>query len=141
MIIPYVVIDGNKYAVIQGSYLRQWVRSFTSYLAANIVRLNFVDKGPGVRTYSFQLSLTQWDPQTIPFKSGITGTPEQQMAALETTYQKIATPVAFTDPFGNSSPFGVYMTDLKQTIPNMATPQETFIVAQIQLTEATQTVN
>jgi len=63
------------------------------------------------------------------------------MTALETTYQKIATPVTFTDVLGNASTYGVYMTDLKQTIPNWATPQETFILAQIELTNATQTVN
>jgi len=141
MINPYIILDGHAYAVEQGSYLRQWVRSFTSYLAANIVRLNFIDKGPGVRTYTMALTLTNWPPNSVPYKSGVTQTPEVQMANLEATYAKIATAVGFTDPFGTASTFGVYMTDLQQTVPNWATPQSTFIRAQIQLTEATQTVN
>lgn len=141
MILPYITLDGHNYAVVQGSYLRQWIRSFTSYLAANIVRLNFVDKGPGVRTYSFQLHLAPWGSGSLPYLSGVTQTPEQQMAQLEATYSKIATPVAFTDPLGNASVFGVYMTDLQQSIPNYGTTEETFIMATVQLTEATQTVN
>lgn len=140
MITPYITIDGNKFAVVQGSYLRQWVRSFTSYLAANIVRLNFIDKGPGIKTYSFQLHLVSW-PAGVLRTAGITGTPEQQMSQLETTYAKIATPVQFIDPFGTTSANGVYMTDLQQSIPNAATPQQTYIIATVQLTEATQTVN
>lgn len=141
MINTYITLDGHRYAIVQGSYLRQWIRSFTSYLAANIVRLNFIDKGPGVRTYSFQLMLAPWGSDSLPYKAGITQTPETQMSQLEATYQKIATPVQFIDPFGTASAFGVYMTDLQQSIPNYATSQESFIIAQIQLTEATQTVN
>lgn len=141
MVATYITLDGNKYPLTPGSYARQWIRSFTTYLAANIVRLNFIDKGPGVRTYSFQVVLSQWPSNSAPFQSGITQSPETQMSNLETTYQKIATPVAFTDPFGNPSTFGVYMTDLQQTIPLYATSQQTFILATIQLTEATQTVN
>lgn len=141
MINPYIILDGHPYAVVQGSYLRQWVRSFTSYLAANIVRLNFIDKGPGVRTYSFSLHLSTWPPNSEPYKAGVTQTPEVQMAQLEATYQKIATPVQFIDPFGAQSTYGVFMIDLQQTIPNYGTKQTTFILAQIQLTEATQTVN
>lgn len=141
MINPYITLDGTKYALVQGSYLRQWVRSFTSYLSANIVRLNFVDKGPGVRTYSFQVMLANWPTGGLLANKGLTQTPEQGMAALEATYSKIATPVSFTDPFGTTSTYGVYMTDLQQTIPPYSTSQETFIVATVQVTEATQTVN
>lgn len=140
MINTYITLDGNKYAIVQGSYLRQWVRSFTSYLAANIVRLNFIDKGPGVRTYSFQLMLSKW-PSGILTAAGITATPETQMSQLEATYAKIATPVQFIDPFGTTSTYGVYMTDLQQTIPNYGTTQQSYIIATVQLTEATQTVN
>lgn len=141
MINPYITIDGNRYAVVQGSYLRQWIRSFTSYLAANIVRLNFIDKGPGVRTYTMQLNLANWSSDSLPYKAGITQSPETQMNNLETTYQKIATPVQFIDPFGNAATYGVYMTDLQQTIPNWGTQQRTYILVTVQLTEATQTVN
>jgi len=140
MINPYITLDGNKYALVSGSYIRQWARSFTSYLSANIVRLNFVDKGPGVRTYTFQVYLSQWPVGSIPYVNGITASPETQMTALETTYAKIATPVGFTDPFGTVSTNGVYMTDLQQTIPNYGTSQQSFIIATVQLTEATQVV-
>lgn len=141
MINPYITLDGSRYALVQGSYIRQWIRSFTSYLAANIVRLNFIDKGPGVKTYSFQVYCVHWPAGSVPALAGITGTPEQQMTALETTYSKIATPVSFTDPFGVTSANGVYMTDLQQTIPNYGTSQQSFIIATVQITEATQTVN
>lgn len=141
MINPYITLDGNKYAIVAGSYNRQWVRSFTSYLAANIVRLNFIDKGPGVRTYSMQLYLAPWQTGSLPQVNGVNTSPETQMTQLETTYAKIATPVSFIDPFGNASTFGVYMTDLQQVIPNYGTTQSTYITATVQLTEATQTVN
>lgn len=141
MINPYVTIDGNKYAIVAGSYSRQWIRSFTSYLSANIVRLNFIDKGPGVRTYSMQLYLAPWSTSSIPGVNGVTLSPETQMSQLETSYKKIATPISFTDPFGVASSFGVYMTDLQQVIPNYGTQQSTYIVVTVQLTEATQTVN
>lgn len=141
MILPYVTIDGNKYAIVSGSYSRQWIRSFTSYLSANIVRLNFIDKGPGVRTYSMQLYLAPWSATSIPGANGVNTSPETQMSQLETSYKKVATPIAFTDPFGNASTYGVYMTDLQQVIPPYGTAQSTYIIATVQLTEATQTVN
>lgn len=141
MINPYVTIDGNKYAIVAGTYSRQWVRSFTSYLAANIVRLNFIDKGPGVKTYSMQLMLAPWGTGSLPQLNGVSTSPETQMSQLETSYAKIATPITFIDPFGNSSTNGVYMTDLQQVIPNYGTTQSTYIIATVQLTEATQLVN
>jgi hypothetical protein len=141
MIYPYVVLDGNTYAVVSGSYIRQWVRSFTSYLAANIVRLNFIDKGPGVQTYSFQLHLAPWGSSSLPFLSGITQSPEQQMAQLDASYGKVATPLSFIDPFGVSSTYGVYMTDYQISIPQYGTSEKSFIMATVQLTQATQTVN
>jgi hypothetical protein len=137
----YITLDGNNYAVVSNTYLRRWIRSFTSYLAANIVRLNFIDKGPGVRTYSFQLQLAPWGSSSLPYLEGVTASPEAQMAQLEATYAKIATPVSFTDPLGNTSTYGVYMTDLQQVIPPYATAQITHIIATVELTEATQTVN
>jgi hypothetical protein len=141
MITPYVTIDGNKYAVVTNSYLRRWIRSFTSYLSANIVRLNFIDKGPGVRTYTMQLALNNWGVGTVPYVNGITQSPETQMSQLETTYARVATPVSFTDPLGNTSTYGVFMTDLQQSIPMYATPNTVAIVATVELTEATQPVN
>lgn len=137
----YITLDGNNYAIVSNSYLRRWIRSFTSYLAANIIRLNFIDKGPGVRTYSFQLQLAPWGSTSLPYLNGVTASPEQQMAQLEATYAKIATPVAFIDPLGNPEPFGVYMTDLQVTIPPYATAQVTHLIVTVELTSATQLVN
>ena len=105
------------------------------------MRLNFIDKGPGVRTYSFQLHLAPWGSTTLPYLNGVTASPETQMTQLEASYAKIATPISFTDPFGRVSPNGVYMTDLQQAIPPYGTVQETFILATLELTEATQLVN
>ena len=141
MINPYVTIDGNKYALASDTYTRKWIRSFTSYLAANIVRLNFIDKGPGVRTYNFQVICAPWGSATLPYLNGVTSSPETQMTNLETTYAKIATPISFTDPLGNVSTYGVYMTDLQQTIPKYSTTQDVYIIATVELTEATQGVN
>jgi len=105
MINPYVIIDGNKYAVVTGSYSRQWIRSFTSYLSSNVVRLNFIDKGPGVRTYSMQLYLAPWSTTSIPGLNGVNTTPELQMAQLEVTYSKVATTIIFIDPFNEPPTF------------------------------------
>ena len=141
MILPYVTIDGNKYAIVAGSYSRQWIRSFTSYLSANIVRLNFIDKGPGVRTYSMQLHLAPWGSNSLPALSGVNTSPEGQMAQLEASYAKIATPISFTDVFGTTLSNGAYMTDLQQVIPLHGTSQSTYIIATVTMTEATQLVN
>ncbi len=137
MILPYISLDGYNYAIASNSYQRRWVRSFTSYLAANIVRLNFVDKGPGVKTYNFQLILAPWGSTTLPFLNGVTSSPETQMAQLETSYSKIAAPIFFTDPFGATYPQGVFMTDLQQSIPPYATTQTPYIIATVELTENT----
>lgn len=141
MILPYITLDGHNYSIVQGTYRRDWQRSFTTTLSANIVRLNFIDRGPGVRTYTFSLNLATWPTGSLPYNAGITQSPETQMSQLETSYKKIAIPISFIDPFGTTSTFGVYMTDLSQTIPNYGTQQTSFIVAAIQLTEATQLVN
>ena len=88
-----------------------------------------------------KLVLANWGPNSVPYKvAGITSTPEAQEATLENTYSLIATPVPFVDPLGNASAFGVYMTDLQITIPDWSTPEQTFILASIQLTNATQVV-
>ena len=141
MIYPYVTIDGNNYALASGSYTRNWVRSFTSYLAANIVRLNFIDKGPGVQTYNFQVICAPWGSNTLPYLNGVTVSAEQQMLNLEASYAKVATPIQFITPLGVTEPYGVYMTDLQQTIPKYATSQEAYIIATVELTAATQTLN
>lgn len=138
----YVVIDGNKYAVAAGTYIRKWLRSFTSELASSIIRLNFVDRGPGLRSYSMTLQLVNWDPSSQCYKDGITKSAIQQMQDLETSYAKIATSIQFLDPFGNppSAGTGVYFTNLNQIVPNYSTVSKPYILAEVELTESTQVV-
>lgn len=138
----YVTIDGFKYAVTSGTYIRKWVRSFTSQLAANIIRLNFVDRGPGVRVYDMTLLLVTWPPGSTMYNDGITQTALQQMANLESTYAKVATSVQYFDPFGNppSASSGVFFTNMNQIIPNYATSEKQYINVDIELTESTQVV-
>lgn len=138
----YVTIDGFKYAVASSTYIRKWLRSFTSELAANIIRLNFVDRGPGLRTYSMTLQLNTWPANSKLYQAGITQTALQQMANLEASYAKVATSIRYLDPFGNppSASKGVYFTNLNQIIPNYSTDQKIFILAEIELTESTQVV-
>lgn len=120
---PYVIIGGNKYAIQQGTYVRKWQRQFTATLSANIVELNFVDRGPGIQTYDFTLILATWKPDSLMYQVGITQTMAQQIAALEALYLQVNSKLPFVDPYGNSPTLGVvYMTDLQETIPNFATP-------------------
>lgn len=138
----YIVLDGNKYAISMGSYIRKWLRSFTSELASNIIRLNFVDRGPGLRTYSMTLILATWSTNSNVYQDGVTKTAEQQMSDLEASYAKIATSLQFLDVFGNppSASSGVYFTNLNQIIPNYSTVEKPYILAEIELTESTQVV-
>lgn len=139
----YVTIDGFKYAVATGSYIRKWLRSFTSQLAANIVRLNFIDNGPGVRVYSMTLQLESWNPNSQVYQDGVTQTITQQLANLEASYGKAATSLQFLDAFGNppSASSGVYFTNYNQIIPNYGTVEKVYVLAEVELTESTQTVN
>ena len=138
----YVIIDGNKYAVSAGTYIRKWLRSFSSQLASSIIRLNFVDRGPGLRTYTMTLQLASWAPGSTLYNDGITKSAIQQMSDLETSYAKIANSIQFVDVFGNppSAGKGVYFTNLNQIVPNYATVEKPYILAEVELTESTQVV-
>lgn len=100
-----VCIDGSYYAVQQGTYVRRWTRSFSSNLAANIVRLNFVDRGPGIRVYSMQLNAYNWVSSTKPYSQGANTNFDSQRSTIEASYSKIATPISFIDPFGEPPTF------------------------------------
>lgn len=143
MIYRYIEIDNNKYAVATGTYIRDWQRSFTSQLASSIIRLNYVDRGPGLRVYQMTLQLSTWSSASELYKDGITKTAEQQMSDLEASYAKIAKSLQFQDAFGNppSASSGVFFTDLKQIVPNYGTQEKSYILAQVELTESTQNVN
>lgn len=140
----YVVIDGNKYVVAAGTYVRKWARAFSSQLAGNIIRLNFVDRGPGIRVYDMTLILQTWPPNSQPYLDGVTQSWDTQLTNLEASYGKVATVISFQDPLGQSpgpsSQYGVFFTNFNQIIPNYSTPQSTRLLAEIELTEATQVV-
>jgi hypothetical protein len=143
-----VKINGFWYAVQQGTYVRKWQRQFTATLAANIVELNWVDRGPGIKTFDFTLHIVTWDPSSIPYKLGVTQTWDVQMANLETAYLAVNTSLAFIDVFGNSpiipntsTPGGVYFTNLNQNVPNYSTPEKPYVLVDIEVIEALKTVN
>ena len=97
----FITFNGFKYAVQQGTYHRTWARQFNATLSANIVELNYVDRGPGIMTYDMTLILATWDPTSLPYLDGVTQTMAQQITQLETAYQQVATPLTFFDIFGN----------------------------------------
>ncbi len=142
---PYIILDGNKYAVAMNSYNRKWQRAFSSQLAGNIIRLNFIDRGPGIRVYNMALILANWSPSSLPYQSGITSSWDVQEQALEASYGKTATALQFVDPMGlspgSNANYGVYFTNFNLIIPAYSTPQKPYVLAEIEVTEATQLYN
>jgi hypothetical protein len=145
----YIILDGKKYAVAQDTYNMKWTRAFSSQLAGNIVRLNFIDRGPGVRTADMTLILETWDPTSLPYQDGITQTWDVQLQNLEASYALIAKSLAFQDPFGRQfvpsggnalQNWGVYFTNLNEITPKYSTTQQPFVLCEIEITEATQVV-
>jgi hypothetical protein len=145
----YIVLDGNKYVVAADTYNQKWSRSFSSQLAGNIIRLNFIDRGPGIRVIDMTLILETWDPNSIPYKDGITIPWWQQLQNLEASYGQIAQVLSFQDPFGRvlapvgantSQNWGVFFTNLNEIIPKYATPQKPYVLCEVEITEATQVV-
>jgi hypothetical protein len=96
----YVVIDGKKYAVSSGTFIRRWPRAFSTDFSSNVIRLNFVDHGPGVRVYSMTLYVVDWTPDSAVYKAGVTQSLLQQKDNIDIAYAKNATPISFLDPFG-----------------------------------------
>ena len=141
----YVQLNNQLLPVVQDSYSMQWNRAFSSQLAGNIIRLNFIDRGPGIRVYSFSTYLITWPPGSIPYQNGITQTWDQQLAALEASFAEVAKVLQFTDPFGRpagiSSSYGVYFTSYTLSVHKSGTAEQEILIAQIEVTEATQTVN
>lgn len=141
----YIILDGNKYAVAMNTYTRKWQRAFSSQLAGNIIRLNFIDRGPGIRVYDMTLILANWAPGSLPYKAGITQSWDTQEQNLETSYGKTATVLQFVDPMGLSpganANFGVFFTNFNLIIPQYSSSQKPYCLAEIEVTEATQTYN
>jgi len=135
----YVIIDGHYYVVQNGTYLRKWQRQFTATLAANIVELNFIDRGPGIKTYNLTLLLSSWDPSSTMYKlifpndSAIADI-NLQRQNLEASYGKIATQIQLVDPFGESPPGGLaYFTSLIENIPPYSSIQKPYISMDVEL--------
>lgn len=137
MVYRYVIIDGHKYAVQQGTYLRKWQRQFTAQLVANLVELNWIDRGPGIKTYNFTLLLATWQSDSQPYQDGITQTMDQQRINLEVSYKKISTALQFVDPFGDSPDLGgVYFTNLAENIPPYSTVQKPYLLMDVEIIES-----
>ena len=139
----YITLDGYKYAVAPGTYIRSWARSFSSQLAANTIRINWVDRGPGVRKYNMTLMLFNWRPDSEPYKDGITQTLDEQIINLEASYAKLSTSLQFLDAFGNppSANSGIYFENLNQIIPQYSTVANPYVLYEVELMESTQVVN
>jgi hypothetical protein len=138
----FVTIGDYKYAVVQGSYIRKWVRQFTAQLVANIVELNWVDRGPGIKTSNMSLLLADWDPSSAPYQAGITQSLATQKANLEASYLAINSSLRFIDPFGESPALGgVYFTNVNMTIPNWSTPQKPYIQMDVELIESKKAIS
>ena len=90
------------------------------------------------------LVIQTWAPGSMPYQAGITDPWDVQLQALEASYGKVATVIGFTDPFGQSpgpsSQYGVFFTNFSEILPNYITPQKPYVLAEIELTEATQVV-
>lgn len=134
--------------VASDTYSMKWSRAFTSQLAGNIIRLNFIDRGPGIRLFDMTLILQTWKPGSQPYIDGITDPWNVQLQNLESSYALQATVLDFQDPFGRhpnpttggAGDYGVFFTNLSEIIPKYSTPQKPFMLCEIELTEATQVV-
>jgi len=141
----YIILDGHKYVIQTDTYNMKWTRSFSSQLAGNIIRLNFVDRGAGIRVFDFTLILETWAVNSLPYKDGVTESWDTQLQNLEASYALKARILPFQDPTGRSpgpsAQNGVFFTNLTEIIPKYATPLKPIVLAQIELTEATQLIN
>lgn len=138
-----ITLDGYQYAVKINSYNRSWVRQFNSSITAGIIRVTFIDRGPGIQIYKMSLELRSWPTSSLPYKLGVTQTWDQQLTNLEASYNKTRNSLQFIDPFGDvpyipgtSTNSGVYFLDYLQTIPPYATPDKPSIQAMIELQNA-----
>ena len=133
-------LDNNLYAIQSNSYTRFWERYFNSQVIAGAVRLNWVDRGAGLATYSMTVMLNTWDPNSVPYKQGVTADFATQKSNLEATFEKINTNLLFIDPFGNQpynpqtkSYDGVYFSGFTETIPPYSVPNKLISFVKIEL--------
>jgi len=136
--------NNYNFAVVQGSYSMSWERLFSSTLAGNLVRINFLDSGPGYKVWNMQLYLQQFSPGSPLYKAGVTEDAITQMTNLESLYMYITnlgssttvdTGIGFIDANGFAPQWGIYFSNLIQTIPEYSTNQEPYIVATVEFIE------
>jgi hypothetical protein len=136
-----VNLDGNIYAVAQGSYTRTWERYFSSQpIAYGTTRINGIDNGPGINQYTLTLLVTNWPPTSAPYLQGVTQTWDVQKSNLQTSFQKIAAQLLFVDPFGQYPSLdpqtGVYFWKFEESMLPQSTTELPFISYNITLTES-----
>jgi hypothetical protein len=145
MIITSVItLDGHKYAVLSDTYTRTWVRQYSFGISAAFIHVNFVDRGPGIRSYKMTLLLMDWPTTSKPYLDGVTDSLDIQRTNIEQSYNKIGTQLSYTDPFGiqptrldTGQITGVYFTNLVQSIPKFAVPNKVAIQYEIELMDST----
>lgn len=132
----YITLDGHKYAVEQDSYQRNWVRQFNMTISAATIQINFVDRGPGVRSYILTLLIESWPSDSAIYsQDGIVESEATQRANLEASYNKIATPLAFTDVYGETLTKGVFFTKMVQVVHRASTSGKPITQYQIEVYE------
>lgn len=147
--VPVIKLDGHYYAVMTDTYTRSWQRQFTWSISAATIQVNFVDRGPGIRKYNMSVLLCDWATTSAPYLAGVTESVDTQRSNLEASYQKIATALSFTDPFGNrplvpgssTTPTGVFFTNLVQSIPKYSVKNRPYIAYEIEVMDSTSEVN
>ena len=138
-----IQLDGYYYAVQAGSYIRNWKRESQFQISAVTTRVQWTDRGPGVRSYDMTLWIQTWPTSSLPYQQGVTQTFDEQVANLEVSYNKRATKLVFYDPFGNrpydnyASAFtSVYFVNMVQEIPAHSVKNKVVCTYQIQLIDS-----
>ncbi|MGI8825261.1 MAG: hypothetical protein ACR2JC_06420 [Chloroflexota bacterium] len=137
-----LILDGTGYFIEPDSYhmVRSRVRASTAnVLAANPVTHfgvgeRYVDQGPGKRVWSF--AVLAW--QAIDTYAGqrVVTTGQQYRGALHASYEKVATPLTFTDPNGLS--WSVHFDHLEEIIDDVRAQTDTALqyTMSVELVEA-----
>jgi len=138
-----IYLDGYYYAVESGSYIRNWKRQSEFSITAVTTRVQWTDRGPGVRSYNMVLLVQDWATNSLPYKQGVTQTFAQQVTNLEASYNKRATKLTFYDPFGNrpydnvaGANTSVYFVNMVQEIPKYAGNNKVVCTYQIELIDS-----
>lgn len=129
------------YAVLQGTYNREWLRYFNSQpIAYGATRINSIDNGPGINQYTLSVLVTNFLPGSLPYLQGVTQTWDVQKYNLETSFQKVASNLLFIDPFGQYPSLdpqtGIIFWKFEEVLLLQSTPEQPYIQYNITLTES-----